>query len=573
MKTNISSKFPEFSRILKSDTRSRFYLSPIKVVKTFGDVKNAEKLTERAVSQATLFPVNETPCVMKNTPGSEKTAVLLDYGRELHGCARIAIWNAFKNGEDENVPFKARIRFGESVSEAITPIGTKNARNDHAIRDTVSEFSFMSANETGETGFRYVYFEIEDEDIAVEVNSIGAVLIINDFPYLGSFESSDEKLNEIWKTAAYTVQLCAQEYFWDGIKRDRIVWHGDTNCEICTAYAVFGDVPQIKATLDFAVETTPLPEWMNGFASYSFWWLLNLHELYMHTGDVAYLNKHKEYITGLTKQILDLVSADGSLNFTGDTFVDWSTAHDEELKRVAFCGMLGLCLLKLPVILNALSEESLAKECLAKHGKLKSSAPKPVEQKIASALLSLGGLADAKEINDILSAGGAAGYSAFMGYSILNAKVLAGNLDGAISAIRDYWGGMLDMGATTFWEDFDIDWMKNATKIDEFPVEGKSDIHGDFGKHCYIKLRHSLCHGWSSGPCPWMSRNILGIHILDAGMKKVLIKPYLGDLEYAKGSIPTPFGILSVSHSKDDSGKIVTEYTAPDGVEVIVESF
>ena len=29
----------------------------------------------------------------------------------------------------------------------------------------------------------------------------------------------------------------------------------------------------------------------------------------------------------------------------------------------------------------------------------------------------------------------------------------------ALDIIRDYWGGMLDMGATSFWEDFDLAWM------------------------------------------------------------------------------------------------------------------
>jgi len=27
----------------------------------------------------------------------------------------------------------------------------------------------------------------------------------------------------------------------------------------------------------------------------------------------------------------------------------------------------------------------------------------------------------------------------------------------------------------------------------------KKDIHGDYGAHCYVGFRHSLCHGWSAG--------------------------------------------------------------------------
>jgi hypothetical protein len=57
---------------------------------------------------------------------------------------------------------------------------------------------------------------------------------------------------------------------------------------------------------------------------------------------------------------------------------------------------------------------------------------------------------------------------------------------------------MLAKGATTFWEDFDLDWCENSSTIDRFPKKGQRDIHGDFGAYCYLGFRHSLCHGWSS---------------------------------------------------------------------------
>jgi len=43
-------------------------------------------------------------------------------------------------------------------------------------------------------------------------------------------------------------------------------------------------------------------------------------------------------------------------------------------------------------------------------------------------------------------------------------------------------------------------WTKDATRIDELVPEGKKDIHGDCGAYCYEGFRHSLCHGWASGP-------------------------------------------------------------------------
>ena len=37
-------------------------------------------------------------------------------------------------------------------------------------------------------------------------------------------------------------------------------------------------------------------------------------------------------------------------------------------------------------------------------------------------------------------------------------------------------------------------------RIDELVPPGKKDLHGDFGAYCYVGFRHSLCHGWASGP-------------------------------------------------------------------------
>lgn len=40
---------------------------------------------------------------------------------------------------------------------------------------------------------------------------------------------------------------------------------------------------------------------------------------------------------------------------------------------------------------------------------------------------------------------------------------------------------MLDLGATTFWEDFNLEWTPNACGIDRLVPAGMKDIHGDSG--------------------------------------------------------------------------------------------
>ena len=194
--------------------------------------------------------------------------------------------------------------------------------------------------------------------------------------------------------------------------------------------------------------------------------------------------------------------------------------------------------------------------------------------KQAAALMCLAGLSDAELLNrQVIAPGGAEGYSTFMGYYLLAAKAEAGDMAGALRDLRTYWGGMLRMGATSFWEDFDLKWMENAGRIDEVVPEDKKDIHGDYGAFCYEKFRHSLCHGWSSGPVPFLMRHVAGITVEEPGCKKLRIAPQLGDLRFVAADYPTPLGIVQIRHERQADGSIKTEVNAPKGIsyEIIKE--
>ena len=113
---------------------------------------------------------------------------------------------------------------------------------------------------------------------------------------------------------------------------------------------------------------------------------------------------------------------------------------------------------------------------------------------------------------------------------------------------------MLDFGATSFWEDFNLAWTKNASRIDELPVPGKADLHADFGAYCYRGLRHSLSHGWSCGPAPFLSGRVLGVTFPAPGKVRFASDP--GDLEFASGTVPTPFGPIRVEVGKGKKAEI-----------------
>ena len=202
--------------------------------------------------------------------------------------------------------------------------------------------------------------------------------------------------------------------------------------------------------------------------------------------------------------------------------------------------------------------------------KLNTHIPELPTRKSPGALMALAGLADAKTVNDkLLTVDGVKDISTFYGYYVLNAMAKAGNYNQAMSFISEYWGAMLDLGATSFWEDFNIDWIKNAGRIDEITPVDKVDVHASYGDYCYKGLRHSFCHGWASGPTAWLSQYVLGVEVIEPGCETLKITPNLGDLKWVEGTYPTPMGVIKIRHEKLESGEIKSEITAPEGINII----
>jgi len=495
----------------------------------------------------------------KGAPAS----VLVDFGCELHGGVSLAA------GGPSAKDVKVRVRFGESVAEAMSELGERGACNDHAIRDGVIDLPWLGTREIGNTGFRFVRVDLVSKGV-LNLESVRAVSLMRPMEMLGSFRCSDERLTRVWATAARTLHLCCQDYIWDGIKRDRLVWMGDMHPEVSALMAVFGKQDVLSASLDYMRETTPPEKWMNGMPAYTLWWIRCQHDWYRYTGDPDYLKAQHAYLKSVFANLVKYIGPDSRCTMSG--FLDWPTQHNP--KAVA-AGMQALMLTAFEngaELAAALGDAELAAQCQDGAARLRKYVPSPEGSKQVAALLALSGLADAKAMEEqVLAKDGVQGVSTFYGYYMLEAMAKAGDTQRGIDTVRDYWGGMLDMGATSFWEDFNVAWTNNAFRIDELPVAGKKDIHGDYGEFCYKGFRHSLCHGWSSGPAAWLIAHVLGIQPLDAGCKTVRVKPFLGDLQWAEGSFPTPQGVIKVRHEQQADGRVKSEIHAPEGVKIVRE--
>ena len=562
----------EYDSIAQKDELTRTFISPIRVMwtsdKTGEFIKNTQVLLKRGNSQSDMSRQTQF-CSIKTTE-TDTASILLDYGKELHGGLQLVM-----GGSSRREPSLVRIRFGESVGEANSETYNSDwlmgfSTDDHAKRDIVMEIPRTGLIEIGNTGFRFVRIDVLQPNTLINLKEARAILRYRDIPYLGSFNSSNDRLDSIWLTGAYTTHLNMQEYLWDGIKRDRLVWLGDFHPELATITKVFGYNEVVPKSLDLACEQYPLPNWMNGMASYSFWYLIIHYEWYMQNADIEFLNKHRAYILGLIDQMNSGIQEDGSENLGKFRFLDWPSTPNKEGVEAGFRALLIWALKDAKKLCEILDEKEAMVKCDYAIKKLNRDIKNHNNLKQAAALMAVAGILDAKKASDeVIAVDGAARFSTFYGLYMLDALSLAGKQDTAMDIIDDYWGAMLYMGATTFWEDFNIEWIENSARLDELTPEGMNDIHGDFGAYCYPSYRHSLCHGWSSGVTAWLTENVLGIKVLEAGCKTLKIDPHLGDLDWVEGTFPTPFGIVKVKHVKLENGQIKSEIYAPNGVEII----
>jgi hypothetical protein len=393
---------------------------------------------------------------------------------------------------------------------------------------------------------------------------------MRDVSYVGTFRCDDERLNRIWDVGAYTVHLNMQDYLWDGIKRDRLVWMGDMGPEVAAISNVFGFNDVVPKSLDLARDITPLPGWMNGISAYSMWWVLIQHDWYMTNGNLKYLREQHTYLKGLLQLLISKIGPDGSEKLDGGRFLDWPTSGDPKAIHAGLQALMVMTLEAGRSLCDILGDTQTAKACGDGLKRLREAVPDMGDSKQAAALLSLAGMVDPKKADqEVIEKDGAHRFSTFYGYYMLQAQARAGDYKNALDNIRTYWGGMLKMGATTFWEDYNLDWMPGSAPIDELVPPGKKDIHGDFGAYCYLGFRHSLCHGWASGPTSWLTEHVLGIQVVDPGCKTIRVTPHLADLQWAEGTFPTPYGQVKVKVKKLPDGKTDLKIEAPKQVKII----
>jgi alpha-L-rhamnosidase len=485
------------------------------------------------------------PVVKHTAVKTEKagTGYVADFGKETFGFIKV---NGLKGKG------KLSLYYGESKEEALSP--DKCETLDHLEIDlTNKKDSVMPLSKA----FRYVNFQPGN---GVSADSISMLYEYAPVTERGSFKSSDAELNKIYDVAKYTFHLNTREFFIDGIKRDRWVWSGDAYQSYLMNYYSFFDAPTVKRTLLAQRGKDPVTAHINTIMDYSFYWFLGIYDYYKFTGDRKFVQDIYPRMQSLMTYIDGRKNKNGLLEWMpGDwIFIDWADKLSkdgevsfEQLLYARSLETMALCAKLANDSENATKYEQQARTLKAKifdiywnqskhalvHSRVAGQPTENItryanmfgiffdyftpEQKLAVKQHVL--LNDS--INKITTP--------YMRFYELEALCAMGEQSYVLKEMKNYWGGMLKLGATSFWEEYNPD--KKGTE--HLAMYGRP-----FGK--------SLCHAWGASPIYLLGKYYLGVSPDSPGYETYTIEPNLGGLAWMEGKVPTANGDISVYMNK-----------------------
>jgi len=470
---------------------------------------------------------------------------LADFGKETFGF--IKVHGLRGKG-------KMSIYYGESKEEALSTDSCETL--DYLDLDlNGKKDSIMPLSKA----FRYLNAQYEGSVVADSISMLYEYAPVTE---RGSFKSSDEQLNRIYDVAKYTFHLNTREFFIDGIKRDRWVWSGDAYQSYLMNYYSFFDAETVKRTLWAQRGKDPVTAHINTIMDYSFYWFLGIYDYYQFTGDKKFVQDIYPRMQSLMTYIDGRKNKNGLLEWMpGDwIFIDWADKLSKE-GEVSFEQVLYARSLEAMSFCARLSNDQQGAEQYGQQaGELKKKlfdlywnaqkqalvhsrvAGKPTEN--VTRYANMFGIffdyftADQKQgvkKNVLLNAAIPKITTPYMRFYELEALCAMGEQAYVLKEMKDYWGGMLKLGATSFWEEYNPD-KKGAEHL---AMYGRP-----FGK--------SLCHAWGASPLYLLGKYYLGVQPTTPGYATYTIVPDLGGLAWMEGTVPMPNGDIELYCSRKE---------------------
>lgn len=465
--------------------------------------------------------------------------VLYDFGKELFGFLYVS---------DVKASESIHVSYGESLEEAV------DVENSILFEDVSGENRYKLR----QRAFRYIYLT------GAENANIHAELEYLPIEYKGSFRCDDEDVNKIWDVCAYTLHLNMREVLTEAIKRDRWLWGGDAYQAFKFNNYLFFDKEIVRRSTIALRGKEPFNEHINTITDYSLYWVIGLHEYYVTYGDIEFIKNIYDKTVSLMEFCEAREDDKGFIVKKNNDwiFVDWSDID----KDGAVCAeqMLYIAANKAMAALTRLvgADPSSYEE---KYSRLIETTNKFFWKEEKGAYIDcyesgknhisrhanvfaiLYDVANeeqkAKIIENVLENDKITKITTpyFEGFE-LDVMGKIGHFDFIENVIKTYWKGMLDLGATTVWEEYN----PNLSGAQHYEMYGNK-----YGK--------SLCHAWGASPIYLLGKYYLGVTPTSSGYETFEVKPYLGGFKFIDGVVPIKDGSVRVKLSKDKLSVVATK--------------
>ncbi|MBC7947401.1 MAG: alpha-rhamnosidase [Chitinophagaceae bacterium] len=471
-------------------------------------------------------------------------SMLVDFGKETLGFIRL---HGLKGKG------KLSVYYGESKEEALSPEHCE-ALDRVEVGNPARKDQTMKLSKA----FRFVNVEY---DGSISLDSVSMLYEYADVRQRGSFSCNDAGINRIYDVAKYTFELNTREFFIDGIKRDRWVWSGDAYQSYLMNYYLYFDKETVTRTMYALRGKDPVTGHINTIMDYTFYWFLGIYDYYLYTGDKNYILQNYDRMKTLMDYVVARRNKDGFMEWMpGDwIFIDWAAGLSKKgevsfeqlllarsLETMALCANMvndkeGLS------TYSALSEDlrrkifqvywSDQKKALV-HSRVDGRQTENVTR-YANMFAIFFDYFDQQQkqtvktsvlLNDSIQKI----TTPYMRFYELEALCAMGEQSYVLKEMKDYWGGMLKLGATSFWEEYN-------------PAKKGTEHYAMYGR----KFGKSLCHAWGASPLYLLGKHYLGVKPTAPGYSAYTVEPNLGGLQWMQGKVPTPGGDIELYVSQE----------------------
>ena len=505
----------------------------IRIIKDFRPV-NDETLLDRAAELAPVLyhqtaaaekcflmdgqgcrePENTAPAEAARTGLRKGQSLCLDFGRHLVGYVTLTL---SYTGSHPDAPALLKLNFAETFKE----LGMKSEDYRGWVSGSWIQEEYIHVDELpGQIrlprryAFRYLRLTVLETSPKYRLTVDRAECVTETSAGPGSpdsFTAGDPMLDKIWQVSLHTLADCMQDVFEDGPKRDRRLWVGDLRLEALANYASYKNYDLVKRCL-YLFGGSRFPDgrvsaclftrpdvWADDtyMFDYALLYVITLEEYLRQTGDREALNDL--YDVAMEQVELSLRQCDErhivSEQAGMDSFIDWSDGLD---KRACAQAVL-ICALSCARQLAQRKNDRRRADWLAERtGALKRAAREHFWDPDQRCFVSNGQVSIASQIwmtlADVLTPEEAAGLmersgqfmshfpmaTPYMHHYYIMALLHAGLTEKAVDHLKQYWGGMVEAGADTFWESWD-------------PGDPDGSPYGG-------SIINSFCHGWSCTP-------------------------------------------------------------------------